>query len=84
MAKECSICGDTQCLNLVDNPIKKENNICDICNQFSYNRSCNMCQLRFQDYKTHSLWMYVFIFLILVGIGIFIASLFYSGPKLRL
>lgn len=86
MAKECSICRDTQCLNLEENPIHIKDNICDVCKNLSYNEACAMCQLRLSENKTFSVGIYwsIFVVLILITVSLVIMLNLINGPLLRL
>ena len=66
MGKGCSICGDTQCLNLVEDSVNIKDNICDICKGLSYDKSCDMCQLRFPEKNKFTIGIYLLILIILI------------------
>lgn len=43
MSKYCFICGDDRCLNLFDNPLNPEDNVCDNCRHIPLDQKCPVC-----------------------------------------
>lgn len=81
MSKECAICGNTQCLNLVEETNIKDN-ICCICLGLSYESACDMCQLRLPEKHKHSSAIYFgsILVLLLIAISIIFIINFPVGP----
>lgn len=87
MAKYCFICGNDWCLNLTDDPIKPEDNICDNCRDLNFENKCSSC--RKEQLSTRNInrqrFLYLLIFIIIaVILGLISFSFFgLKGKILR-
>ena len=78
MAKYCFICGNDWCLNLTDNPMNPEDNICDNCQDLKPEEKCSACRNEDQVTRKNDRqeFMYILIFIVLLIIAFFSLNIF--------
>lgn len=83
MTKVCYKCGNDWCLNLFEDPINPEENLCDSCNHAPFTRRCPECS---QSLRNRKNVMFIIKFAIalfsqlIIAIFIMIKLGFYFGP----
>ena len=70
--KQCFKCGNDWCLNLIDDPIDPEDNLCDHCRSRAERDRCPACANETRDVKKNFLYIMVFIFLSMIPTYIFL------------
>lgn len=83
MNKVCYNCGNDWCLNLFDDPINPEENLCDMCNHAPLNRRCPECSQSLRNRKNVVFtisWGLIIFFQIIIAFFIMMKLGFYFGP----